>query len=182
MKKIVIIISTTVILLLILSSCRTYLDDGKYLPIINETFKIYGFEDYNELKYQSKIGSIADKQSYFPQHFNIHLPKRIKSWSALNDANFIDYDKNGLIVVDAGNINKEIQIKPWKRIDDKIRVSNYMNYYYKLKKKQFNYDKTIKYKNVKLYTDGKTYILFYKIENSEIFNFENILNSFHYLD
>jgi hypothetical protein len=57
-----------------------------------------------------------------------------------------------------------------------------MNYYYKLKKKHFNYDKTIKYKNAKLYTDGKTYILFYKIENSEIYNFENIVNSFNYVD
>jgi hypothetical protein len=57
-----------------------------------------------------------------------------------------------------------------------------MNYYYKLKKKHFNYDKTIKYKNAKLYTDGKTYILFYKIENSEIYNFENIVNSINYVD
>ena len=68
------------------------------------------------------------------------------------------------------------------RIDDKIIVSNYINYYYKLKKKYFNYDKTINLKNVQLYTDEKTYILFYKIENSEDINFEKILNSFEYVN
>lgn len=182
MKKFILFISATVLLLIIVSSCKTYLDNEKYLPINNDTFNIYGYKNYNELNYHSKIGASADKDIFYPQHFNIHLPKKIKSWSASDKANFIEYDKNRLIVVDAGYINKEINRIPWKKIDDKTIVSNYISNYYNFKKKHFNYDKTIKSKNVKLFTDGKTYILFYKIENSEIFNFEKIVNSFNYVD
>ncbi|MFC4739245.1 hypothetical protein ACFO3U_04500 [Flavobacterium ponti] len=168
--------------IILLCSCRTYLDDERYLPISNDTFKIYGFKDYNELYYHSKIGASADKVFFYPQHFKINLPKKIKKWSASNNANHIEYDKNRLIIIDADYINNEIQITPWEIIDDKTKILNYMDYYYKVKKKHFNYDKSINLKNVKLYTDGKTYILFYKMENSEVFNFKKILNSFHYVD
>lgn len=165
-----------------MSSCRAYLDDKKYLPINNDTFKIYVFKDYNEFNYHSKIGVSADKDFFYPQHFNIHIPKKIKNWSASNKVNFIEYNKNKLIIIDAGHIDKEIQIIPWKRIEDKRIVSNYISSYYELRKKYFDYDKKINLRNINLYTDGKTYILFYKIENSEIFNFEKIISSFSYIN
>jgi len=170
-------------LLIIASSCRTYIDDEKHFLIDNQTIKINRFKNYNELNYHSKIGASADKDFYYPQHFNIHLPKKIKNWSASDKANFIEYDNNRLIVVDAGYINKNIKITTWKSIDDNNKINHYIESYYSLRKKNFNPDKKIKPSNkIKLYTDGKVYILFYKIENTDLYNFEKIVNSFEYID
>lgn len=35
-------------------------------------------DSYNEFIYKSKVNSIADKEVYYPTHFKVDLPKKIK--------------------------------------------------------------------------------------------------------
>ena len=132
---------------------------------------------------RNTIKAGGDGIYYAPQNYDISVPRKIVSHSSSNSSNFINYGNSQLIIVDANYKRENFKRTNWEVIVDQRRVIGYIEDFYSISNKKFNYDREIsKQKLYSLYFDGQTYILFYNIKDTTKFDRKQILNSFHYIE
>lgn len=165
-------------------SCKTRYDD---VPEGNYPSRPWGFiVEKNQVIIMNRDEHSAGSHGIYhkSQNYNISLPRSIISISASNSKNFINYGKRQVIMIDAGYKTKEFKKRgKWEKIIDRDKVISYIEDFYGIGNKRFDYDREIlKKKLYYLYFDGQTYILFYNIKNSTKFDNEQILKSFKYIE
>lgn len=167
-------------LLIVISSCSTYLDRGES---IHADFMDFNYSDnFNEFVYKSKVNASADNDIYYPINFSINLPKRILNWKITNNEFCFEFDKKEIIYIKS-EFKNEVQTQNWRLeeiTNDEIR-NKLISYW---DNRGYNEDllgTTKKDRFSKIYTDGKTYILLYNIEQKHYDQYLDLIKSFKYL-
>lgn len=164
------------LLLLSLSSCKTYLDRSFIEDkISNDKILLECFGDYNILTNNDKIGVSGDNIVFYPQHFKIMIPKKIKSLKIIDKVFCIEYSSKQIIFIDAGYKKENNNTGNWELIEGNndlvdFYCSNYLSVDNIATKKRVN----------KLYTDGKTKILLVNIKVDNFDNYLKLIKSFKY--
>jgi hypothetical protein len=162
------------------ASCRSYLDEK---PVNNENgIQFQYLTDSNRLTYNSEIKFSADTETFFPQHYEISLPKKLKDWQTSNQVFFVEYDDKQIIAIDPDYVNKKDHGN-WKLIDsDNTEVEKMIMVYWG---KKYNSDYIFEKhpeRITKIYTDGKAKILLYNIKKKNFDNYFELIKSFKYMN
>lgn len=88
------------IILISASSCRPFLDYAE--SIHSDSVEFNYMEDYNEFVYKSKVYATADNEVYYPNHFSLNLPKRLKNWLNLGNEFYFEYPGKEIIYLNVG--------------------------------------------------------------------------------
>ncbi|WP_394776831.1 hypothetical protein [Flavobacterium sp.] len=177
MKKIFL----TLITVITICSCSTYLDGGKN---INTDYMDFNYmQNYNEFIYKSKVNSTADKEVYYPTHFKIDLPKKIKNWQSSNNEFYFEYSDKEIIYINSGFKNTGT-VGSWilKETDDNEIFSKLSSYWNKRKYDEDDLKLEISNRKSQIYSDGKTTILLYNIKRENFERYLTLVKSFKYLD
>jgi len=105
MKKILLII-----IAISFSSCASYYDAKGNLDY--DYMRLSIGADYNTLTTKDRLPGNADGQMYYPQKFEINLPKNISGWMISGNNYIFEFTNKQIIVIDAGysNYKKKIVI------------------------------------------------------------------------
>lgn len=165
-----------VTLLFLLSNCKSHFDNVP-IRIYNEDDR-YSYEvkdSETTVINKNKIGIKSDQDSYFPQNYRITVPRKIRTVSGVNSADFITFSKNNLLIIDSGYKRNKKPNTEWKEIkNDKIILEYLKDYYDKY------LEDLPKKRDYKLFYDGRTYIGFYNWKDTKEMSVNTVLNSFEY--
>lgn len=162
-------------LLLLLSNCKSHFDNVP-IGIYNEADR-YGYDlKDSEITFfnKNKIGIKSDQYFYSPRNYRITIPRKIRTVSGVNSADFISYSKNKILIIDSGYKRNNNPTYEWKEIKNDTIVLDYLEDYYD------KYLENLPKKNYNLFYDGRTYILFYNWKNTKKIGVNIFLNSLEY--
>ena len=166
MKKVLLFFS------IILSSCYSYIDNGKNIYSEHSDFIIKN--GYNEYIYKSKIYGKSDDEIFRPRHYKIKLPKGIISLIQINNILYVEYEGKQIICVESNYFNNKTKKEKWKLInpDNEMTERLLLQYW---EDRNYNVDKiyTKKQRVTKLYSNGIFAVLLYNIKKK---NFDTYLN------
>ena len=177
-------IAVTIIIFIIFTSCKSYIDMQNSSEIIDyKTLKFHPFPNYNLLESRRTIFATADSQIYFPQLFDVRIPKKIKTWAYLGNVLYIEYDQKQIIAIDTDYLNNDKQAGSWSLVEDEDLIKRYRQDYFTRNDRNFDYDISIPlHTTTFLYSDGKTKILFYNIKNENFIDFAKVRDTYKYVN
>lgn len=169
-----------ILLIIVLTSCSTYLDRGKN---IRTNFIDFNYlNTFNEFIYKSKVNASADNEIHYRTNFSINLPKKIRNWKITNNEFYFELAKKEIIYIKSGFEN-ESKVENWHLQEiNNNEIHNKLNSYWDSRgynEDLLNISKTDRVS--KVYTDGKTYILLYNIEQKNYDQYLDLIKSFKYL-
>lgn len=172
---------TIIVLLFIFNSCSSYLD--RKGSVNNDFVDFKYLESYNEFIYKSKINAVADNEIYYPNHFSINLPKKLKIWQNSGTEFFFEYNNREIIYINVGFKNKgntgNWAIQETNEDEIYTKLNSYWN------KRKYN-ENTLKTGSLgrtsKIYSDGKVSILLYNIKEENYNHYLDLIKSFKYLN
>jgi hypothetical protein len=165
------------LLLISINSCSTYIDVGN--NVNSDKLDFIYLKEYNEFIYKSKINTAADSETYVTTNFSISLPKEIIKWKIRDNKFYFEYDKKQIIYIDSGyknigNANNWI-IRDANKEDIQAFLKEYQNvskHTMKIKENRIS----------KVYSDGKTSILLFNIEQNKIKSYLDLIQKFRYIN
>lgn len=92
MKRFVILASIVAFL------CSCSIHKSVYLNSEDKSYNIREYSNYLLFQHKSKTVLSKDKERFWPISFEIQLPKRVKSWEAINSTNFGFYYRHNQVV------------------------------------------------------------------------------------
>jgi len=168
-------------LLVLLTSCAGYYNKSR--DISNKYYSLDFKETYAVLKGIGGLPGVADQEYFYPQKFEINLPKQIKGIGIYGVTYIIEYDNEQIIAINPGYQNHNKLPKIWSLKDVSEReISEIQNYWQsrKYSMRIFDYPKISR--TTRTYMNGEVTIVLFNIKHEDFESDLAFAKSFKYLD